>query len=46
MNDSGAAPVRLTVSQALGWGLAVTVVAALIVAFFVYGRLVRPLVGS
>lgn len=39
-------PTRLTVAQALGWGIAFLIVLFLIVLFFLYGRQVRPVLGT
>ena len=36
---------RLTVRQALGWGIVFLIVLALVVLFFLYGRQVRPMLG-
>jgi hypothetical protein len=38
-------PGRITPGQAWSWGLALVVVIALIVLFFLYGRHLRPLLG-
>lgn len=36
---------RLTARQALGWGIVMALVVALLVLYFLYGRNVRPLLG-
>ncbi len=42
----GPQPGRLTPRQAVGWGLAFLVILALVVLFFIYGRQVRPILGT
>ena len=38
--------IRMTPKQAVGWGVAFLVIVALIIAFFLYGRQVRPMIGA
>jgi hypothetical protein len=39
-------PARLTTGQAAGWAVALLVVAALVVLFFVYDTAARPMFGA
>lgn len=39
------APARLTAGQAVGWGLALLVVAGLVALFFLYDAAARPMFG-
>lgn len=45
---TGGAPPqgRMTGRQILGWGIAFLLVIVLVVLFFLYGRQVRPVLGS
>lgn len=45
MTGGAPGPGRITGRQVVGWSIAFLIIIALVVFFFLYGRLVRPVLG-